>query len=402
MRLATFKVAVIDNGMSDDKAASLSKNVTINFDRKGAMVPKLQALYSFINPGIQGAAMVKKVLTGPKGKAIIAAGIGLGVIQALLLMGAGFDDDDPPEFVKEKAFVIPKFWGAKDKYVILFPPYPPGFSMLPGIGRMLTEAFMIKAKMMKSNKSSSEKLFDILPMMLDSVNPFGIGATWQQLVPTVADPFANVWMNQNTFGRPIARQDRPGEETPGYERSRESASTISKGVAYFLNWASSPSDTLHTKGKISPTADQLDYIAEQLFGGVFREMVKAGESAGNAIKGEEQPMYRVPIAGKFVGETKTPAAVSSRFYDNMERMNTFEHEIKQREKNKEPTDKYMKAHPTAYMWKEANAAQREVSKINKEKRLAIERKASAEEIKRIDERKTAKMKEFNDKVRAAQ
>jgi len=159
---------------------------------------------------------------------------------------------------------------------------------------------------------------------------------------------------------------------------------------------------LHTKGKISPTADQLDYIAEQLFGGVFREMVKAGESVGNAIKGEEQPMYRVPIAGKFVGETKTPSAVSSRFYDNMERMNTFEHEIKQREKNKEPTDKYMKAHPTAYMWKEANAAQREVSKINKEKRLAIERKASAEEIKKIDERKTAKMKEFNDKVRAAQ
>ena len=399
VRLAVFKVAVIDNGMSDDKGASLSKNATLNFDKKGAVVPKLQAWFSFINPGIQGAVTVKKVLTGPKGKAIIASGIGLGIMQALVLAAAGFDDDDPPEFVKAKAFVVPTGGG---KYFVMYPPYPPGFSMLPGIGRMLTEAFMIKTKMMKSNETASDKIFDILPMMLDSVNPLGIGASWQQIMPTPVDPIANVLMNQDAFGRPIARKDRPGEETPGYERSRESASAISKGIAYFLNWSSSPAGTLHTKGKISPTADQLDYLAEQYFGGVFREMVKAGESVRAKVAGEEQPMYRVPVAGKFLGETKTPAAISSRFYDNLERMNTFEHEIKQRETNKEPTDKYMKANPTAFMWKEANAAQRDVSKLNKEKRLAIERKASKEEIKKIDERKTERMKEFNDKVRAAQ
>jgi len=399
VRLAVFKVAVIDNGMSDDKGASLSKNATLNFDKKGAVVPKLQTWFSFINPGIQGAVTVKKVLTGPKGKAIIASGIGLGIMQALVLAAAGFDDDDPPEFVKAKAFVVPTGGG---KYFVMYPPYPPGFSMLPGIGRMLTEAFMIKTKMMKSNETASDKIFDILPMMLDSVNPLGIGASWQQIMPTPVDPIANVLMNQDAFGRPIARKDRPGEETPGYERSRESASAISKGIAYFLNWSSSPAGTLHTKGKISPTADQLDYLAEQYFGGVFREMVKAGESVRAKVAGEEQPMYRVPVAGKFLGETKTPAAISSRFYDNLERMNTFEHEIKQRETNKEPTDKYMKANPTAFMWKEANAAQRDVSKLNKEKRLAIERKASKEEIKKIDERKTERMKEFNDKVRATQ
>jgi hypothetical protein len=287
MRLAVFKVAVIDNKMSDDKGASLSKNATLNFDRKGAVVPKLQAWFSFINPGIQGAATVARVLNGPKGRAIIAGGIGLGVIQALLLLAAGFDDDDPPEFVKSKAFVIPTGGG---KYFIMYPPYPPGFSMLPGIGRMLTEAFLIKSKAMKSNESASDKIFDILPMMLDSLNPLGIGATWQQLMPTPLDPLANVAMNRDAFGRPIARMDRPGDETPGYERSRATASTLSKNIAYFLNWSSSPSGTLHTKGKISPTADQLDYLAEQYFGGVFREMVKAGEFVGAKVKGEEQPM----------------------------------------------------------------------------------------------------------------
>ena len=399
VRLATFKVAVLDNNMSDDKAASLAKNVTVNFDKKGAVVPKLQAWFSFINPGIRGAVLVKNVLTGPKGKAIIAGGIGLGIMQALVLLAAGFDDDDPPEFVKSKAFVIPTGGG---KYFVMYPPYPPGFSMLPGIGRMLTEAFLIKSKMMKSNESASDKIFDILPMMFDSINPLGIGATWQQLMPTPLDPLANIIVNKDAFGRPIAKTDRPGEETPGYERSRDSASAISKGIAYFLNWASSPSGTEHTKGKISPTADQLDYSAEQYFGGVFREMVKAGESIGAAVKGEEQPMYRVPVAGKFFGETKTPAATSSRFYDNIERMNTFEHEIKKRKEKREPVTEYLKDNPTAHLWREANAAQKVVGDINKEKRLAVERNASKEVINAIDARKVKAMKAFNDKVRAAQ
>jgi site-specific DNA-cytosine methylase len=399
VRLATFKVAVLDNNMSDDKAASLAKNVTVNFDKKGAVVPKLQAWFSFINPGIRGAVLVKNVLTGPKGKAIIAGGIGLGIMQALVLFAAGFDDDDPPEFVKSKAFVIPTGGG---KYFVMYPPYPPGFSMLPGIGRMLTEAFLIKSKMMKSNESASDKIFDILPMMLDSVNPLGIGSTWQQLTPTPLDPLVNVKVNEDAFGRPIAKKDRPGEETPGYERSRDSASAISKGIAYFLNWASSPPGTEHTKGKISPTADQLDYLAEQYFGGVFREMVKAGESIGAAVKGEEQPMYRVPVAGKFFGETKTPAATSSRFYDNIERMNTFEHEIKKRQEKREPVTEYLKDNPTAHLWREANAAQKAVGDINKEKRLAVERNASKEVINAIDARKVKAMKAFNDKVRAAQ
>ena len=399
VRLATFKVAVLDNNMSDDKGASLAKNVTVNFDKKGAVVPKLQAWYSFINPGIRGAVLVKNVLTGPKGKIIIAGGIGLGIMQALLLFAAGFDDDDPPEFVKSKAFVIPTGGG---KYFVMYPPYPPGFSMLPGIGRMLTEAFLIKSKAMKSQESASDKIFDILPMMFDSLNPLGIGATWQQLMPTPLDPIANVIVNKDAFGRPIAKTDRPGEETPGYERSRDSASSISKGIAYFLNWSSSPSGTLYTKGKISPTADQLDYFAEQYFGGVFREMVKAGESIGAKVKGEEQPMYRVPLAGKFFGETKTPAATSSRFYDNIEIMNAHEHEIKKRQEKREPTTEYLKENPEARLWKEANAAQKTIGNINKEKKAATERGASKATIDAINERKVKAMKAFNDRVRAAQ
>jgi hypothetical protein len=212
-----------------------------------------------------------------------------------------------------------------------------------------------------------------------------------------------VIVNRDAFGRPIAKMDRPNEETPGYARSRDTASTISKNIAFFLNWSSSPPGTMFTKGKISPTADQLDYLAEQYFGGVFREMVKAGETIGAKAKGEEQPIYRVPVVGKLIGETKTPAATSSRFYDNIERMNKYEYEIKQREKNNEPTAKYMKDNPTAKLWEAANTAQSDVNKINKDKREYVARGSSTKAgLKDFDDRKVRRMKEFNDQVRATQ
>ena len=50
---------------------------------------------------------VDGVLRNPalSGGGIRSATISLGVLQALVLAGAGFDDDDPPEFVRERSIV---------------------------------------------------------------------------------------------------------------------------------------------------------------------------------------------------------------------------------------------------------------------------------------------------------
>ena len=41
------------------------------------------------------------------GKQIIAGGITLGTTQALALAATGFDDEEPPEFVRERGLIIP-------------------------------------------------------------------------------------------------------------------------------------------------------------------------------------------------------------------------------------------------------------------------------------------------------
>ena len=399
VRLSAYRVALRETG-SVDKAASIAKELTVNFNRKGASGPTMQALYSFINASIQGTKRLLQTLKGPMGKKIIAGGIMLGVAQAIALALNGYDDGDPPEFLKDKNFIIPiPFMGSN--YIII--PMPMGLNIFPGIGRILTEAVLIKGGLLKSNKGPGDKAVSMLSLVLDSFNPLGAGSIYQQLTPTAFDPLVAAFVaNKDAFGRPISREDRPTAPTPGYERSRDSATVISQGLAMFMNWSTSPYGTKHTKGFLSPTADQIDYVVGQYTGGVGREVLKGAETIKNKVAGEETPSYRIPIVGKLYGETKTPAAISSKFYDNVIQMSEYEHEIKQREKNNEPTEKYMKENPSARLWKEANSFEREVGKINKEKREAVQRKASRQEIKRIEDKRVAKMKEFNDKVRSTQ
>jgi hypothetical protein len=398
VRLSAFRVAQKE-GLSEDKSASIAKELTVNFNRKGASAPTLQALYSFINASIQGTRRLAQTLRGPMGKKIIAGGITLGVIQALALALNGYDDGDPPEFLKDKNFIIPiPFMG--ENYLIA--PMPPGLNIFPGIGRIMTEAILIQSGLLKSNKGMGDKAVSIMSLILDSFNPLGAGSLAQQLTPTAFDPLMAAFVaNRDAFGRPIYKEDHPTAPTPGYERSRPTATVISQGLAEFMNWASSPSGTKHTKGFLSPTADQIDYLAGQYFGGVGREVIKAGSAAGNLATGEETPAYRIPIVGKLYGETKTPAAISSKFYDNVIQMSEYEHEIKMRQKNKESTTEYLRDNPEARLWQDAKNVERQVTKLNKTKADLLA-KNNKDEANRIDKQKVDAMRRFNEKVKAAQ
>ena len=397
VRLSAFKVA-LDQGLSEQKSASIAKELTVNFNRKGASSPTFQALYAFINASVQGTARLIKTLNGPTGKKIIAGGIALGVIQAIALALNGYDDGDPPEFLKDKNLIIPIPF-AGNNYIIL--PMPPGLNVFPGIGRIITEAVLIKGGLLKSNQGLGDKALSIGSLILDSFNPLGAGSFTQMIAPTAFDPLFAISANKDAFGRPIYKKDMSTQPTPGYERSRPTATFISQGIAEFLNFITSPVGTKHTKGMISPTADEIDYLAGQYFGGVGREVIKGVGSIKAAAEGEEVPAYKIPVVGKLYGETKTPAAISAKFYDNVSQMAEYEHEIKKRIQNREPIEEYKKSNPESKLWQQANNVENRISKLNKEKKIYLE-KNDKKNAQRIEEMRVKAMRDFNDKVRAAQ
>jgi hypothetical protein len=386
VRLAAYKVA-IDNKISKEQAASIAKNLTVNFDRKGQIGSRVNALYAFFNASMQGSARLVETLRGPQGKKIIAGGILLGVAQSIALALAGFDEDEPPEFLKERNLVIPL--GGKKYFLI---PMPLGLHFIPTVGRVTTDFVL------HGGKNPGKHIANIVGTGLDAFNPLGgAGLSLQTLTPTIADPLAALEANKDAFGRPIYRADRATNPTPGYSRSRDSASTINKYIAEFLNYASG--GTKYQKGAISPTADALDYLVGQVTGGVGREIMKIDTAVKSAVTGEELPAYRIPIAGRFYGDADSKAADSQRFYDNVTKIASLENEIKGRRKNREDVTGFMRDNPQARLWQQANNVENQISELNRRKKDFQERGLPREKILAIDNQKQVIMRRFNDRVK---
>ena len=373
-------------GLSKQQAAVIAKNLTVNFDKKGQISANVNALYAFFNASVQGTARLATTLTGPKGKAIIGGGMLLGTMQSVLLAAAGFRDDEPPEFVKQRNFVIPTPDG---NYITI--PYPLGFNLLPNIGRITTE-FMISG-----GKDPAKRASDMLGSVADAFSPIGSsGLSMQTITPTVLDPLAALESNKDAFGRPIYKEDRATNPTPGYMRSRENASEMSKGISYFLNLASGGGK--YSKGLLSPTADEIDYVIGQVTGGLGREIMKTGQTIKAAGTGEDLPAYRVPLLGRFYGETESNAAEAQRFYNNVTKMADHENEIKGRIKNKESVASYYRDNPEARLYQQANTIENQINALNKQKKEFIERDLPKDRIKRIENQKALIMKRFNDRL----
>jgi len=372
-------------GLSKQQAAIIAKNLTVNFDKKGQLSANINALYAFFNASIQGTARLAQTLKGPKGKAIIGGGVLLGSMQSLLLAAAGFKDDEPPEFIKERNFIIPTPGGG---YLTI--PYPLGLNILPSVGRLTTEF------MLTGGKNPTKKVGNLIGVFADGLSPVGSAGALQTIAPTVLDPLAALSENKDAFGRPIYKKDQTTNPTPGYMRSRETSSEISKNISYFLNMASGGGK--YSKGLVSPTADEIDYVAGQVTGGVGRELMKTGQTLKAASTGEDLPSYRVPLLGRFYGETQSNAAESQRFYTNVTRMADHENEVKGRIKNKEPVGPYLKDHPEARLWQTANTVENQINQLNKQKKEFIERGLPKDRIKRIENQKATIMKRFNDQL----
>ena len=388
IRLSAFKVAKIDKGLSMDKAITIAKELTVNFDRKGVLGQQVNNYFAFFNASAQGTARMAQTLAGPAGKKIIMGGLGLGALQAGMMEMAGFDENDPQEFVKSRNFIVPTLDG---KYIAI--PYPLGLHFLPNIGRLVVETGL--------HGEPGKHAADMAAVVADAFNPLGGGnLSLQTITPTVLDPAVALATNKDAFGRPIAKLDRATSPTTGLSRSREQSTEINKAVAQAINYITG--GTEDTKGFLSPTADQLDYLVGQATGGAGREVMKIGKTATAVASGDTEnlPSYQVPLFGRFYGDTQSPAANSQHFYDNVTRMAEYEATIKGMRERKENVADFLRDNPEARLWQQANNMENQISQINKQQKKMRESGKSDEQIKALDDRKQAIMTRFNDKVKS--
>ena len=329
-------------------AAVVSKNISTNFNRRGSFSTALNQMFPFFNAAVQGSARLAEALfeketytinkdshvitdqrtrITPFGKNVIKGMASIGAAQAALLFAAGFDDDEPPQSVKDRNFIVPL--GDK-KYLMI--PMPHGFNTLVNFGREMTQTMGAAAS---GNFKQARKHFNAATLgQISAFNPFGgQGGLGLTISPALSDPAIALYFNEDAFGRPIAREDfNPRNQTPGFTRTKEGGSTSGRAVAQLLNSISGGNED--QPGGISPTGDQIDYLLGELGGGLTREVLKAGKVGWAGVEDvtstprEELPVSKVPLIGRLYGEAKGAVGIRTRAFEVSGELNQLNNRYK--------------------------------------------------------------------------
>jgi hypothetical protein len=242
------------------------------------------------------------------------------------------------------------------------------------------------------------QMVKMLSILVDATNPLGgAGLNLQTFAPSAVDAAVALAENKDWTNRPIYKENFSSlDPTPGFRRTKDSATGFSKSLSWVLN--KTTGGTEYTPGLFSPTPDQIDYILSQAGGGVTREIVKAATLVGNVGSGEDYPAYKVPLISRFYGESEGATQTATRFYDNIKRMNEHKREVEGRKKDREPGLDYLLNNPEARLTTMAGKVELSISKLHQ--RLDALRVRGVEEgrLKPIKDQITTKMAQFNERV----
>jgi len=149
----------------------------------------------------------------------------------------------------------------------------------------------------------------------------------------------------------------------------------------------------------SPTADQIDYLFGQATGGVGQEASKLNQTVSVMGSGEDLPPHKIPLLGRFFGDSSSSSSQGNSFYNNLKCINEVEAELKGRIKDRLPVDEFKAENPEYRLITAANYTERAVSNLRWRKSELIEKDEPGEKVKMVEPRITELMKRLNERVK---
>lgn len=261
-RLATYKV-VRDAGLSPQKAAYMSRNITVNFTKKGVYGAALNDLFMFYNAGIQGSYNIYKVLKHTEaGKKIF---FNIALAGFLMEMYNQFISDEDEEGIPyyDK---IPE-WKRKNHMIIMNPvtgknalsiPLPYGYNVIHYAGSKIfqvgRDAYLRNLGLATSltpgqpphyipapvpgGMKPIEAALNIMSAAQQAFNPIGGDTSIARAVmPDVFDPIIDLTTNRDWKGDSIWPEPSPFApyDTPNSYRYWHTVGVPFKEIAPLLN-----------------------------------------------------------------------------------------------------------------------------------------------------------------------
>ncbi len=323
-------------GVSRRQSASLAKNLTVNFNRRGEISTGMNAAFMFYNASTQGIKNFARVMITlkdtPNGKNSLnvwsrmnlGQKIGFGMASAAFALASlnrwlSDEDDDGvlfwdkvPNHVKERNYVLMTGWltGNPEDYVKI--PLPYGYNTFAVAGTHFE-------KMLAGSQSPVEAATHLGLAVVGSFSPIGFedsnsedGLLAKNLTPTLARSLVQLGWNEDFAARMIYRENDsygiPSPESALYMRSTpEAYKTISKVLNDITN------GTQNISGGVDISPDVIQHLVNYYGGGAWSFAEKTIDLAARSASGQEVENYRIPFVGKVLG-TVTPYQDQSLFY----------------------------------------------------------------------------------------
>ena len=328
VRLSIY-VASRRSGVDRATAATLAKDVTVNFNRKGESTATINALYLFFNAAVQGnvniaqaMAAQERVTENPDGtkeskkqrftKARAAATglVAMGYAFSLINQWNSEEDDDGelkyqdiPEHSKNRVQLI--MLNSTEGAAI---PLSYGYNFFTNIGRL-------GAEMQSGVTSTPDAAMALVDNFFLNFVPIthskgdSVEENLRGYYPDILEVHLDLMANKNFFGSDIYQKQNPLFIPKARSHTgRKSTPDVYKNATEFLNDATG--GDMYREGSVmgfntSFNPDKIKYIFDYLAGGLGRDVVKLGDLVGKVASGnaDEITARSIPVVGTFVKET---------------------------------------------------------------------------------------------------
>jgi len=283
-------------GATVKQAASLAKNLTVNFNRQGEWGQVLNSFYMFYNASIQGTRTMLSVMRNRK-----AQRFALGIVASSMILdavNAAISDDDEfgvpyydkiPLYERERNLILML---EGDDYMKI--PLPYGYNLFHAIGQVV-------GLLNRDVISAPEALSHVAGTAYGAFFPFGSEATLLQAIsPTLLDPVVQIHENKTFYGAPLRPPQYGSAQKPAHQQYWQSVSPVSKKLTSWLN-------TLGGGDEVTPSPiwgmdvspESLDHVMGFVTGG-------AGRTAGRLVRAlfdrENTTVRDIPFARTVMGE----------------------------------------------------------------------------------------------------
>lgn len=349
-RFAAFMTSM-QAGRSIGRSIWDAKEISVNFNKKGAgdkflggadqtKVGNVSAftsalgrcLYVFWNAGLQGTFnnFGKTLVRNPKKTtAVMAASFALGLIVSMLGKMAGDDDGgddgddeetdtfgyyDISKHTRRQNLVV-KIPGTKSWFKL---PLPIEFRAMYGMGELAGSTIFGGEPL-----SAGDMLAQV-----SQLAPIDAMEGWRALIPSLAKPAADAYVNETWYGTPIYKDTPFNKYMPEWTKAPKNTNKYLVDLAATLNEITGGDK--YSKGKIDINPAIWEYLLRQYGGGIFTVASQLTSLYSVANGSKEADWRYVPLLNRFVmssGDHKATPGLNERYFEIMDKLKSDDSRI---------------------------------------------------------------------------